>query len=162
MSLVCSVMLSAQSYSAGSTPPPTASIVCHNPGALSVVVTGVALHGRVLNSSTLGQPTSMATALPPYGPGAPVVVLAGGTQTVGPFPVTVGSSAAGIGGNPQPSQPLDYQLMIGATVLGSDRSINEATEQGMTVSYSLRPRTNTQGGQLIFSQPSNSAGWFFL
>lgn len=161
MALVCSVVLSATSYSAGHTPPPSASILCYNPGASTVVVTGVGLYGRVFGSSTPGNPVPMGNALPPYGPGAPVSVAAASTATVGPFPITVGSAAAGIGGVSQPSQPADFILMVGATVFGSDGSRNEAGEAGMTVSYSLRPRINTQGGQLIFSQPSNSAGWFF-
>lgn len=162
MALVCSVVLSANTYSAGHTPPPTASIVCYNPGASAVVVTGVELTKRVFGSSTPGSPVPMGNALPPYGPGAPVSVAAGGSQRVGPFPITVGNVASAIGGVSQPSQVSDYILVIGATVLGSDGSRNVAGEAGITVSYSVRPRTNTQGGQLIFSQASNSLGWFFL
>ncbi len=161
MALVCSVVLSATSYSAGHTPPPTARVVCYNNGASAVVVTGVALSKRVHGSDTLGGPVPMGNALPPYGPGAPVSVSAGGTQTVGPFAVTVGSAASAIGGNSQPSQPADCILVIGATVFGSDGSRVEAGEAGMLVSYSIRPRVGTQGGQFIFSQPSNSAGWFW-
>jgi hypothetical protein len=161
MALVCSVVLSANSYSAGHTPPPSASIVCYNNGASAVVVNGVELNCRIHGSSTLGSPIPMGNALPPYGPGAPVSVAAGGSATVGPFPVTVGSAAAGIGGASQPSQPADFILVVGAMVFGSDGSRNVAGEAGITVSYSLRPRANTQGGQLIFSQASNAAGWFF-
>jgi hypothetical protein len=161
MALVCSVVLSATSYSAGHTPAPKASVVCYNNGASSIVVTGVQLHKRIFGSDTPGGPVPMGSALPPYGPGAPVAVAAGGTQTVGPFSVTVGSVASAIGGNSQPSQPADCILVIGATVFSSDGSRAEAGEAGMLVSYSIRPRINTQGGQLIFSQPSNSAGWFF-
>lgn len=161
MALVCSVVLSAASYSAGHTPPPSASIVCTNTGASAVVVTGVQLTKRVYGSETLGGPVPMGSALPACGPGAPTTVAAGGTQTIGPFAVTVGSVASAIGGNSQRSQPADFILMIGATVLGSDGSRNAAGEAGITVSYSIRPRINTQGGQLIFSQPSNSAGWFW-
>lgn len=161
MALICNVVLSATSYSAGHTPPPKASIVCTNTGASAVVVLGVALHKRILGSNTPGAPVPMGNALPPYGPGAPVTVDAGGTQTVGPFAVTVGNVASAVGGNSQSSQPPDFTLMVGATVLGSDGSRTEAGEAGMLVSYSIRPRVNTQGGQLIFSQPSNSAGWFW-
>lgn len=161
MALLCSVVVSATSYSAGSTPPPSASIVCHNTGAAALVVTGVQLHGRVLGSDTPGHPVAMGNALPPYGPGAPVTVAAGGSASVGPFPVTVGSAAAAIGGNSQPSQPPDFVLVVGATVTAHDGTRVEAGEGGLTVSYSIRPRVGTQGGQLIYSQPSNSAGWFF-
>lgn len=161
MALVCSVALSATSYSAGHTPPPKCSIVCHNNGASAVVVMGVALHKRVMGSDTPGNPVPMGNALPPYGPGAPVTVAAGGSQTVGPFSITVGSAASAIGGNSQASQPADFILIIGATVLGSDGSRVEAGEAGMLVSYTIRPRVNTQGGQLIFAQPSNSALWFW-
>lgn len=162
LALVCSVVLSATSYSAGHTPPPKCSIVCYNNGASAVVVTGVELTKRVHGSDTLGNPVPMGNALPPYGPGAPVTVSAGGTQTVGPFSIAVGSAASAIGGNSQPSQPSDFILVIGATVFGSDRSRNVAGEAGMLVSYSIRPRVNTQGGQLIFSQASNSALWFWF
>jgi len=162
MPLVCTVVLSATSYAAGSTPPPSASIVCSNTGASALVVTGVQLTSRIAGCSTPGQPTVMGNALPPYGPGAPVYVAAGSTSTVGPFPVTVGSAAAGIGGVSQPSQVPDYQLVIGAVVTASDGSINTAIEAGMTVSYALRPRIASQGGQLNFNTSSNSAGWFFL
>ena len=161
MALVCTVVLSATSYSAGATPPPTATVLCYNNGASSVVVTGVQMYGRVHGSSTLGNPVPMANALPPYGPGAPVTAAAASLASIGPFPVTVGSAASAIGGNSQPTQPADFILMVGATVFGSDGSRNEAGEAGMLVSYSVRPRVNTQGGQLIFSQASNSAGWFF-
>lgn len=182
MALVCSVVLSTTSYAAGHTPPPTASVVCHNTGGSAVVVSGVALSGRVFGSSTPGNPVPMANALPPYGPGAPVTVSAGGSATVGPFPVTVGSVAAAVanrsesvvvdqdeiqtvsfvrGSMIQPSQRPDFILMVGAMVFGSDGSRNVATEAGITVSYSVRPAVGTQGGQLIFSRPSNSAGWFF-
>ncbi len=161
MALVCSVVLSTGSYAAGATPPPTASIVCGNSGASAVVVTGVQLSGRVFGSSTPGNPVSMGNALPPYGPGAPVVVAAGGSASVGPFPVTVGNVAAGVGGVSQPSQPADFILMVGAMVFGSDGSRNEAGEAGMLVSYSVRPRAGTQGGQFLFSRASNAAGWFF-
>lgn len=160
MPLVCSVVLSATSYAAGHTPPPSASVVCYNPGASALVVTGVQLTGRVYGAAS-GAPTTMANALPPYGPGAPVTVAAGGTSTVGPFPVTAGSAAAAVGGNSQPTQTPDYQLMVGAVVTANDRSINTATEQGITVSYSIRPRTGSQGGQLLYANASNSAGWFF-
>lgn len=161
MALVCSVVLSAGSYSAGHTPAPTASIVCYNPGASTVVVTGVELTRRIHGSSTLGGPVPMGTAMPPVGPGGAVVVLAGTAQTIGPFSITVGSVASAIGGNSQPSQPADCILMIGATVMGSDSSRNIAGEAGMLVSYSIRPRVGTQGGQLDFSKASNSAGWFW-
>lgn len=161
MALVCTVVLSTSSYAAGSTPPPKAFIICRNDGASTVVVAGIALSRRVLGSDTLGAPVPMGNALPAYGPGAPAVVLAGDAQTIGPFSVTVGSAASAIGGNAQPSQPADYILMVGATVIGSDRSSNVAGEAGMLVSYSLRPRIGAQGGQLIYARPSNSAGWFF-
>lgn len=161
MALVCTVVLSATSYSAGHTPAPKCSILVHNNGASAVVVTGVALTKRIMGCDTPGNPVPMGSALPPYGPGAPVSVPAGGTRTVGPFSITVGSAAAAIGGNSQPSQPADFILIIGATVFGSDRSRNIAGEAGMLVSYSIRPRVGTQGGQYIFSLPSNSAGWFF-
>lgn len=161
MALICSVVLSANTYLAGHTPPPSASIVCYNNGASTVVVTGVQLHKRIHGSDTPGGPVPMGNALPAYGAGAPVVVAAGSTASVGPFAVTVGSAAAAIGGNSQPSQPPVAILVIGATVMGSDGSRNVATEAGITVSYSIRPRINTQGGQLDFSRASNSAGWFF-
>lgn len=160
MALVCSVVLSTGSYSAGATPPPMASVVCHNPGASSVVVTGVQLSGRVLGAAP-GSGTAMGNALPPYGPGAPVSVAAGSSATVGPFPVTVGSAAAAVGGSKQPSQPADFTLLVGAVVLASDGSRSEAGEAGCLVSYSVRPTVGAQGGQLLFSRPSNSAGWFF-
>lgn len=161
MALVCSVVLSAGSYAAGATPPPTATVACYNPGASDVVVTGVQLSGRALGSATKGNAVPMANALPPYGPGAPVTVAAGGLATVGPFPVTVGSAAAGVGGVSQPSQVADWHLMVGAVVFASDGSRSEAIEAGMLVSYTVRPVRLAQGGQLNFSKPCNSAGWFF-
>lgn len=161
MPLLCSVVLSATSYAAGHTPPPHADVLCTNTGATALVVTGVQMTSRVAGSETLGNPTAMGNALPPYGPGAPVTVAAGGTARVGPFPVTVGSAAAAIGGNPQPSQRPDCILLVGAVVTASDRSLSRANEAGITVSYSIRPRVGTQGGQFIYSSASNSAGWFF-
>lgn len=162
MALICNVVLSMNTCSAGHTPPPMATIQCTNTGASALVVTGVQLLGRILGSDTPGHPVVMGNALPPYGPGAPVTVAASSSATVGPFPITVGSAAAAIGGNPQPSQVPDFILMVGAVVRASDGSRVDAGEAGMTVSYSIRPPVGTQGGQLIFSQPSNSAGWFFL
>lgn len=161
MALLCSVVLSTTSYAAGATPPPSCSIVCGNTGASAVVVTGVQLHGRVFGCDTPGHPVPMSNALPPYGPGAPVTVAAGGSASVGPFPVTVGSVASGNGGNAQPSQAPTFILVVGATVFGSDGSRNEAGEAGMTVRWTVPPLPQSQGGQFIFSRASNSAGWFF-
>lgn len=160
MALLCHVVLSASTYTAGATPPPTATLVCTNTGASSVVVMGVQLTGRVLGSSTLGNPVPMANALPPYGPGAPVVVAAGGIGRVGPFPVTVASAADANSSSQQRTQVPVCILMVGATVFGSDRSVNVAAEAGITVSWTIRPAFNTRGGLLDFSRPSNSAGWF--
>jgi hypothetical protein len=166
MALLCSVVLSTTSYAAGSTPPPTASVVVGNNGASAVVVMGVQLHGYVFGSNTAGNPVPMANSLPPYGPGAPVTVAAGGSATVGPFPVTVGSVAAANGGNSQPTQPATFILMVGATVLAQGGGVKYRTEAGaagMTVRWTVPPLPQSQGGQFIFSRPSNSlfllAGW---
>ncbi len=161
MALICSVALSTTAYAAGSTPPPSASIVVTNTGSGAVVVTGVQLSGRVLGSSTPGRPVVMGNALPPYGPGAPVVVAAGGVGRVGPFAVTAGMAANANGGVKQPTQVPIYTLMVGAVVFGSDGSRNVAAEAGLTVSWPIRPQVGTQGAALNFSQPGNSARWFF-
>lgn len=161
MALLASVVLSTNSYAAGSTPPPTASVVCANTGASAVVVTGVQLQGRVFGSETPGHPVVMGNALPPYGPGAPVTVPAGGVASVGPFPVTVGSAASAVGGASQRTQVPTYILMVGAVVTGHDRSSTTAAEAGMTVRWTVPPLPQSQGGQFIYSRASNSAGWFF-
>lgn len=166
MALVCTVVLSTTSYRAGATPPPMATVQCYNPTASTIVVSGVEIYGRVLGSSTPGNPVPMGMPLPPYGPGAPVTIAAGATLPVGPFPITAGSAAAalrdGNTGNAQPSQPLNYTLMIGAIVFGSDLSRNTAGEAGMLVSQTIAPTVGQQGGSLIFSKPTNSSGWFFF
>lgn len=161
MTVSCAIVLSSSSYQAGQTPPPTATLVCQNNTNAAQVVIGVQVTGRVFGSSTPGNPAPMGTPMPPYGPGAPVTVPALGSASIGPFPLAVGSAAATVGGNSQPSQVANYILMVGANVLTADQQNSVAAEMGMTVGPTTRPLPNAQGGYLLFSQPSNSALWFF-
>lgn len=165
MALTCAIALSTTSYAAGQTPPPVVTVLCGNATASALVVTSVQPHYSVVGSTTKGNPIPFGAALPAYGPGAPVTVPALGSASIGPFAITVGNVAAGVvanGGLIQPSQPTDYTMLVGATVTASDGSVNEAAPLGLLVSYTVRPIGASQGGQLIFSAASNSAGWFFF
>ena len=79
MALTCSLQLSAQSYSAGATPPPSVMLSCFNPGASDVAVTGASINTRVLGATPgSGVPAQRFTV--PCGLGQTVIVPAGGDR----------------------------------------------------------------------------------
>lgn len=169
MALSCQVQMSTGSYAAGATPPPQATVFVYNPNAVPVAVTGLQMRMHA-QGDRLGGHSSVQPNVPPVGPGQTVVVPALGSINIGPFPVAV-ASAANVNPfqmvnqtgnlnpvNPQPSQPPQYVMTIGATVQGSDGSTNEAGIGSLLVSYQSNPPLGYQGGFLNFSAPNNFLG----
>ena len=164
MALNCQISLDYRSYLAGQTPAPNATLTVYNPGAATVVVTGVELVFKDSVGNVLRPPVQ--PALVPIGPGQTVSVAAATTITVGPFRIAVGSAAAASSfqmvppssqpSNPQPSQPLQSQIFVGAIVYGSDGSVNTAGSDGLLVSYSVPPPLGFQGGFAQFNGANNA------
>lgn len=173
MALSCQVLLNVASYSAGQTPPPQATVLVFNPNASPVVVTSIQMTARVLYSSSSLSRLAMSPSVPPIGPGMTTMAAALSSINIGPFPISVGSAANAnpfqavnqTGNlnpiNPQGSQPMQYTLMIGADVYGSDGSYNSAGEVALLVSYTSAPPLAYQGGFLQLAGPNNLvSAWF--
>ena len=168
MALQANVSLNYGSMSAGQNPPPMATITVYNPNASAVVVTGIQVSARP-EASLLVNSMAMNQMVPPTGPGQTVSVPALSSITFGPLPVNVGSAASNnpfqmvnqTGNlfplNPQGSQPTPTRFLIGATVYGSDGSINEAGQVGVLVSGAVSPPVGFQGGPLQFNAQNNIA-----
>lgn len=168
MSLQCNVSLNVNTYTAGQSPSPNATVQVYNPNAVAVVVTGMRVFFYVLGSTQ--QATASSPAVPPTGAGQTVSVPALSSLYFGPFSVAVGSAAnanpnlamgpVGSTGpiNPQLAHPMQYTLMVGAEVTGSDGSLNTATPAPLLVSYFSQPTQATAGGTLQLSTAANSAG----
>ncbi len=143
MALTCTVQCTPTTYNAGSTPPPSFSILCENATAAAIVVTGVEL--VFTNSSDVPIRPPVANPLVALGLGQTVSVPAGSNITLGPFSLAVASAANAVPSamvppdsdpeNMQGSQPLTYDLKVGATVYASDGSVNAATADTITVRY---------------------------
>jgi hypothetical protein len=164
MALQCQMSLNATAYQAGQSPSPMATLQVYNPNAVAVAVTGITL--SVFNSanSPINAATNLAT--PAMGPGQVVVAPALSSITFGPFPVALGNAGAlsapsppsynssPEGSNPQVAQPLQQQFFIGATVLGSDSSVNEAGRVALTL-YSPVNLPASLGGVLNLASGQN-------
>jgi hypothetical protein len=166
MALVCAMSLNTQVYAAGASPQPQLTLTVGNPNATAVAVTAIQM--QYFNAQTLAPLIgAVAPQTPAASPGQNVVVPAGSSLTFGPMPVAVGSASnmstfygpavAGASNvNQQLGQPPQSQILIGATVYGSDGSANTATPIGLTVSYTPPPPALSQGGALNFSAASNA------
>ncbi len=167
MALSCQVSLNYASYAAGQNPPPMANVFVYNPGASTVVVTGIVL----TFADQFGNPVKpvVSPGLPPTGPGQSVAAGALSSINIGPFPIAVGSAAnansfqtvapGALPSNPQGSQPAQSILLIGAIVYGSDGSMNVAGAASLLVSYTNPPPLGFQGGFYMFSAPNNFIGF---
>lgn len=169
MPLSCQVSLNYASYAAGQNPPPMASVFIYNPGQATVVVTSLQLTFTDQFGNVVRPVVSPGMA--PTGPGQPVSVASLDDITIGPFPIVVGSAAnassfqavypSGVytPANPQPSQPPQSTLLVGALVTGSDGSVNVAGVAPLLVSYTAAPPLGWQGGFYFFNAPNNFIGW---
>lgn len=166
MSLVCNMTLNVGTTVAGQNPSPQATLTVYNPNASDVVVTGAS----VFTVTLAGQYTNATNqSVVPLGPGMTTLVPSEDSITFGPFPI-VCASAANVNSfaavnqsgnlfpiNPQPSQRPQQVLMVGATVYGSDGSVNSSGQAPLLVSYTSTPPVGYQGGPLMFSAPNNLA-----
>jgi hypothetical protein len=107
----------------------------------------------------------------------PVVVAAGATVLVGPMTLVLHSNAAANSFqtvdanppvNPQPSDSRggqtslhypQYTALIGATIYGSDGSINQAGTAPVFVDVVATPPPGYQGGYLHLHEPKNLASF---
>lgn len=160
MSLQCALNLSTLAYAVGQTPAPMLALKVYNPNASAVVVTGVQISFWDTVGNRLVSPP-VTPPMVPTGPGVPTVVPSLDSITMGPFPVVVQSAANGNASlmvptssqppNMQVSQPLVFNLVIGATVLASDGSTNEASRVQLRVAPQSTPPMGYQGGAANFS-----------
>jgi hypothetical protein len=165
MALQCQMTLSYASMTAGQTPAPQATLSVYNPNASAVLVTGANVYLQTLEGQRF---TSSNPPLVPLIPGN-TVVAALSTTTFGPFSITPPSAANSntfqaiypTGGqtplNPQPTQPSQVTLQVGALVYGSDGSVNTAGVAPLLVSYTPPVPMNWQGGPMMFHAPNNLA-----
>lgn len=159
--------LNVDSALAQSSPLPQATLQVYNPNASPVAVTGIAV--KYLNAEF--QPFNAATNLPmpAMGPGQTVVVPALASLFFGPFSVTLGmaGNANMFLAAPQ-TAPLSamsrselanrraQRVFVGATVYGSDGSINEAGLDSVLFSWSTIAPIGLQGGNTNFTLPMSS------
>lgn len=165
MALVCNISLNYASYSAGQTPPPMATLTVYNPNASAVVVTGVEMSFLDVNGQA--QRPCVNPPVPPIGVGQTVSVPSLSSLTFGPFPLVFGTAAAAssydmvppgsLPSNPQGAMKPQQRFFVGATVYGSDGSVNEAGRAGILISYTVSPPLGFQGGFAQFANPNNTA-----
>jgi hypothetical protein len=86
---------------------------------------------------------------------------------MGPFPVVVASAGnanplqlipiagASTGYSPQASQYMQFTVLVGATIYGSDGSLNVAGVAPLLASYSPAPPAGFQGGYMALAAPNN-------
>lgn len=135
--------------------------------------TPIAITGGAVFASQLGNGPALPCALPmlPLGPGMPTVVAAGATILVGPVQLVVYSNGAanpyqnpGSTFDSQPSasrgEPTgnhypQFTVLVGATLYGSDGSINQAGTAPILVDVVVPPPLGFQGGFLHLSAPNN-------
>ncbi len=141
-----------------------ATLQVYNPNASPVAVTGIQLQFF----DSLNNPIQASANLPmlAMGPGQTVVAPARSSINFGPFPIVIGS-AANIGSptiplttpptsvNIELAEPQSAQLYLGATVYGSDGSINTAGRAAVFVSPTIGPIPLMSGGVLQFYNGSN-------
>jgi uncharacterized membrane protein len=170
MALTAAVTLNSGNYSVGQTPPPMANVIVANATAVAISVTGIQILATVLNGSN-AQTLPTSPSVPPTGIGQTTVVPANGSIVIGPFPIVFGSAAYVAGANPSVAQPSSatspanpqgsqapqFVALIGATVYGSDASINTAVAAPLLVSHGFPPPLGSQGGFANFSAPTNSS-----
>lgn len=163
MALTCNMTLNTAVTTAGQSPAPQATLQVFNPNASAVVVTGAAVNV----STSTGQQDNVNQSVVPLGPGMTTVVPPLSSITFGPFPIAPGRAAnvnsfAAINQtgnlnpiNPQGAHRPQQLLLVGATVYGSDGSVNIAGTAALLVSYASTPPLGYQGGFLQFAAPNN-------
>lgn len=165
MSLQCQMTVNYTAYQAGQTPPPMGTLQVFNPNASAVAVTGI----DISFFDTLMNPINAATnkPMPAMGPGQTVVVPALSSLTFGPFPLVFGSASnvdsfqqVDTSGSTQPvdrqiAHPPQVVVKVGATVTGSDGSVNTAGVAPILISYTQAPPVSFQGGFLNFASGNN-------
>lgn len=172
MPLQCQVVLNPSARSGEQ--PVTVALIVYNPSA----TTPIAITGGALSVSQLGDGSEVSCALPmlPIGPGMPTVVAAGATILVGPMTLVLHSNAASNSFqtvdssppvNPQPSDSRlsgsneypQFTVLVGATLYGSDGSINQAGTAPVLVDVVVTPPLGFQGGFLHLHAPNNLANF---
>ena len=183
MALNCQVILGNTSGAAGRSPPCTANILVFNPNAAAVIVTNAAMTFAMLGATGItqgGAGLAYSPSVPPIGPGQALTVPANGSITVGPFYVVIPSVAAANGFqtiNPMPGAAVpsldfdgegfdsygpgggqpQFTILVGATVYGSDGSVNTAGTAPYFVDVNVPPPPGFNGGFAQFGAPTNSS-----
>lgn len=164
MALQCQMTLNTPSCSIGQSPVPMATLVVYNPNAVAVAVTGIQV--TLFGPTQLPINAAFNPPTPAMGPGQTTVAPAVSSINFGPFPIVVGSAgaismpsppslnSAPMGGNPQVAEPPGTLLYVGATVMGSDGSVNEAGKVSLLL-YPAVMQPFTLGGTLFLSNGQN-------
>lgn len=135
--------------------------------------TPIAITGGSVSVTQLSNGADVPCALPmlPLGPGMPTVVAAGATILIGPMPIVIyngaannsyqnpvansGSQPSASWGGPTSNRYPQFTAVIGATLYGSDGSINQAGTAPVLIDVVAPPPLGYQGGALHFSAPNN-------
>ncbi len=165
MTLRCALVMNSNSFVAGQTPVPQASLTVANDAAAPVNVTGVDLYFTDVVGNVVRPAGSVPLA--PIGFGQTTVVPAASSITIGPMGVALGSAASVNSYASVPPQsiptnsqqlalPAGQQLFLRARVYGSDGSVADASPAQFTVWPSIQPPLGFQGGFAQFADPDNS------
>jgi uncharacterized membrane protein len=129
-------------------------------------VTGIELTFHDTSGNQLRQ-APVLPGMAPIGQGQTVSVAAGGSLTIGPFPLAFGhpGNSNSFQMVPPGSQPANTQgahppqrtYVVGARVTDSGGTINIAGPSQLLVSYGSQPPPGYQGGRAEFSAANNSA-----
>lgn len=164
MALQCQVSLNVSACTAGQSQSPMATVQVYNPNASAVVVTAIDINFWSPEGVRLNPCANQSS--PPIGYGQTVSVPTLSSLYFGPFPLAFGSAASANAfqmvppssqpSNPQGAHKPQQQIFVGATVLGSDGSVNEAGRDGVLVSFAIAPPLGFQGGFTQFAGVNNA------
>lgn len=167
MALNCQMTLNTLATSAGRTPAPQATLQVYNTGASSVAVTGIKMEYYDVNAVALR--LCVAQSMPALGPGQTTVVPSLSSVFFGPFPIVIASASSVNASQAEPAarppedpfprqlaHPANTFVWVGATVTGSDGTINTAARAGLLVGPAVNPPLYSQGGVVQFNGSSNS------
>lgn len=174
MPLNCQVFVNPSSTPAEQ--PVSVFLTITNPGAATIAITGGDLEVTQLGN---GSDVSCARPLLPLGPGMQTVINPGATVLAGPVMIVLHSPSAsnsyqtvsptgapavdvqpsgsrgGATGNHYP----EFTVLVGATVYGSDGSVNVAGKAPILVDVVAPPPVGLQGGFLDLARGSNLANY---
>ena len=152
MALDCIIALSKTNWTVGSNLGPKAFLTCNNATAAAISVTGIQME-LTQRGAKMILPGSVAA----IGAGSTVIVPALSAIKIGPIDLAIPSVGVQDSGNLMSAQIADPLVMVGATVYGSDGSINLAGAAPLQLRSIRQPAAATRGGFLNMAEGSNAA-----